>query len=330
MTDYQEQLILKFLNETISPEEQRALRGWINESEANKKLMDDFTLMWKVSKDQTKLPDFESSDQWQKFERSVNRPEAVPSIAMAANSRAYTLKIAASISVIALFSWILYLIVFSQEPILKESRETIVHVVLPDGSKVWLNRHSRLAYDKHYNSEERIVKLLGEAFFEVRKDPEKPFIIQTIEAQIQVLGTSFNVQAYERTNATEVFVASGLVNFSSIKNKSAGIMLNPGDRGLLLKTSDTVVLSSQESSNVLAWKEKKLVFNKSTIDSVLENLENYFGIEIEIRNNNILRCRFTGSFNEPTLSEVIEALSISLDLTVSKADNVYVVDGQGC
>jgi transmembrane sensor len=330
MTDYQEQLILKFLNDTISPEEQKALRVWINESEANKKLMDDFTLMWKVSKDQTKLPDFESSDEWQKFERSINRPEAVPSITMAVNSRVYVLKIAASISVIVLFSWILYLIVFSQEPILKESRETIVQVVLPDGSKVWLNRHSRLAYDDTYNSEERIVKLLGEAFFEVRKDAERAFIILTNDAQVRVLGTSFNVQAYERTNATEVFVASGLVSFSSIKNKSAGITLNPGERGSLLKTSDTVVLSSQENSNVLSWKERRLIFNKSTIDSVVENIENYFGIDIEIRNKNILRCRFTGSFNEPTLSEVIEALSISLDLTISKADNVYVVDGQGC
>lgn len=325
MTEHQEQLILKFLNGTISPDEQKVLNAWATESEDNKKLMDDFALVWKVSREHYKQHDFATADEWKKFEANITKKAPVN-----AGTTVYWLRVAASISVIALFSWILYMVVFSNETILKESGEGIVQVELPDGSKVWLNRNSRLAYDDDFTSDKRTVKLLGEAFFEVRKREEKPFIILTSEAQIQVIGTSFNVQAYEGSDATEVFVATGSVNFASKVNRSAGVTLNAGDMGALLKNTSNVVLSPHENSNVLAWKEKKLIFNRSTIQSVVESIEHYFRIEIDVRNKDILKCRFTGSFNSPTLPEVIEALSISLDLTITKSDDSYVVDGQGC
>ena len=227
MTDYQEQLILKLLNGTISPDEHRTLSAWMNESEENKKLVNDFTWMWKASKDQLEGVGFETSEEWKKFERSIGQQHVERAKEIKFYSYSNGLKIAASITVIALFSWVLYFIFFSHQRILKESGDTMVQLDLPDGSEVWLNHDSRKAYQDDFNSDTRTVTLTGEAFFEVKQDRQKPFIIETNNARIKVLGTSFNVRAYGEPNSTEVFVATGLVNFSNIKNKE-GINLKPG------------------------------------------------------------------------------------------------------
>src|SRR5688572_3683805 len=137
MTDYQEQLILKLLNGTISTDEHRTLSAWMDESEENKKLVNDFTWMWKASKDQSEEVGFETGDEWRKFELAIGQKhvERVKEIKFYSYSNG--LKIAASISVIALFSWILYLSFFSKQTILKESGDTMVKLDLPDGSGVW-------------------------------------------------------------------------------------------------------------------------------------------------------------------------------------------------
>ena len=328
MTDYQEQLILKLLNGTISRNEHRTLSAWMDESEENKKLVSDFTWMWKTTKDQQEVVGFETSEEWKKFELSIGQRHVEKAKEVKFYSYSNGLKIAASISVIALFSWVLYLTFFKQQTILKESGDTMVQLDLPDGSEVWLNHDSQITYQDDFNSDTRIVTLTGEAFFEVKHDRQKPFIIETKSARIKVLGTSFNVRAYEETNDTEVFVATGLVNFSNIKNKE-GINVKPGETAVA-KNNIVLLLEAPENLNVLAWKEKQLIFKRSSLSTVIKNLETYFEIDMEIRNEDISRCRFTGSFSQPTLEEIIEALSVSLDLTIAKENDIYIVDGNGC
>jgi ferric-dicitrate binding protein FerR (iron transport regulator) len=221
------------------------------------------------------------------------------------------------------------MIVFSHETIFKESGETMTQVMLPDGSTVWLNKNSRLAYHDDFNKENRTVILAGEAFFEVIADRQKPFVVQTPQARVKVLGTSFNVNTYAgESKTTEVFVVTGIVNFSNNKGANEGIDLKAGE--LAAASNNTVMLLTSDDSNILAWKEKRLIFQKSPLNSVAKNLEAYFKIDIEIMNEDIGRCRFTGSFDQPTLEEIIEALSVSLDLTIVKKDDTYVVDGNGC
>ncbi len=331
MTDRYENLILKLLSGTISADEHATLNEWINESQLNKKLAEDFMLVWKLSKSNVSTGDFQTPQEWAKLEASIKKTEVSQAKEIELFSNTSWLKIAASIAFLTLFSWLLYLIVFNHDTILKESQDTMVQLTLPDGSEVWLNHHSRLAYQDNFNDENRIVKLEGEAFFEVKKNTRKPFIIQTSQAQIGVLGTSFNVHAYASSSQTEVFVVTGLVNFASIENSNTGITLKPGETGTLSKGNKYVALST-ENKNALAWKEKRLSFKKTSLRDVVESLEEYFKIDIEVKNNDALRCRFTGSFNEPTLEEIIEALRISLDLKITKQaeEDMYVIDGDGC
>jgi transmembrane sensor len=330
MTDFLEQLIIKFLHGTISSDEREVLNKWLEESHENKKMADDLELLWKSAKTKEPVGDFQTQEEWSKLEATLSTTSAPIQKEITLNRKAEWLKIAASITLIAVFAWLLYLVVFSSETILKESQGEIVQLLLPDGSKIWLNHHSRVTYEDDFNEKDRIVKISGEAFFEVKKDTTKPFLIQTTHAQIKVLGTSFNVQAYENANATEVFVATGLVSFSSLKNQVEDIKLRPGETGTLAKNGNVAVVHKEENSNALAWKEKRLIFKKSSMNTVIENLEAYFKIDIDVNNKNILHCRFTGLYDQPTLEEIIEALSVSLNLTISRHGNAYLIDGEGC
>jgi transmembrane sensor len=328
MTDHHEQLILKSLQGTISSDEQAVLTQWLNESLENKKLADDLKLLWKSAEVKETGGDFQTQGEWSKLEAVIDTVKS-PHKEIAVGTGAGWLRIAASITFVSVLGWLLYLIVFSSETIITETQEEMVQLALPDGSKVWLNHDSRLVYQEDFNEADRIVRMYGEGFFEVKKDAAKPFVIQTTHAQIKVLGTSFNVKEYENTN-TEVFVATGLVSFSSLKNKANDIKLVPGETGTLAKNDNVVVRDNKENLNALAWKEKRLIFKKSSLNTVIENLETYFKIQIEIKDRNILRCRFTGSYNQPKLEEIIEALSVSLNLTISKRGDAYLIDGKGC
>jgi transmembrane sensor len=326
MSELHEQLILKFFAGTVTPEEQQALDAWMQESEENKKLVNDFSLMWQAGNHKIEEPDFDKTAEWKKLEAAITRePKKAKEVKFYSYSTA--LRVAASVGVIMVFSWVLYIVVFSHETILKESGDVTMQISLPDGTEVWLNRNSKIAYHDNFNKTDRTVILTGEAFFEVKPDTSKPFIVQTTQARVKVLGTSFNVQAYEASAATEVFVVTGLVNFCNIREEK-GINLKPGE--MAVTNSNTVVVLNDDHSNTLAWREKRLTFKKTSLNTVVENLEHYFKINIEIKNQNIVQCRFTGSFDQPTIEEIIEALSVSLDLTIVKKDDIYVIDGDGC
>jgi ferric-dicitrate binding protein FerR (iron transport regulator) len=323
-----DQLILKHLNGTITDVERQMLDEWINESEQNKKLLDDLTLMWKLSKDKITIPDFQTEQEWAKLESSISRD--IQGAKVRKLPRLGALKIAAAITLIALCSSVLYLLFFKHNIILKESGNSIVHVALPDGSSVWLNAYSSLSYSENFNEKDRIVNLDGEGFFEVKRDAEKAFVVQTSQAQVKVLGTSFNVSSYQSKNLIEVFVATGVVSFFLHEDNTSGLTLKPGETGILKKNNNVITRSPEDNLNALAWKEQKLNFRKTPVGTVLKNLETYFKINVRIKNQDIAKCRFTGSFDKPELDEIIEALSVSLDLTITKDSGNYVVTGDGC
>ena len=175
----------------------------------------------------------------------------------------------------------------------------------------------------------RTLSLEGEGFFDVKPNPERPFIVRADEAEIKVLGTSFNVKAYKKEPQTEVFVITGKVSLSAA-DKSNNITLLPGSNGIFNKKDRTLLSENGEHLNTMMWKEKRLIFKKTPLREVVRTLRSYFKADIRIKNEKLLNCRFTSSFIDPTLPEVIEALSLALNLKLGYQSNVYDLDGEGC
>lgn len=203
-------------------------------------------------------------------------------------------------------------------------------IVLPDSSKVWLNRNSKLSYiSSDFNESNRVVFLEGEAFFEVQKNPSKPFIVQAALSRTEVLGTSFTVRSLAPEKKDVVQVMTGKVSFELKEKEEQKVILLPGDKASV-QEHGTIEKFKVTNLNSIAWKNDRLVFENSSLAEVTEAAESYFNIDIEIANSNLSDCRFTGSFTKPELEEVMKVLSVSMNLSYHQSDSTYVLTGEGC
>jgi transmembrane sensor len=332
MTGPDEHLILKYLQGTLSPDERTEFDRWLNLSDENKKMIIDFESVWRAGIVKEKKSDYQTQAEWTKLHAAINQDAEKQVIPLNRpqhiNTRLYALKVAAAIAFFLVFSFGLYRLAFRAEEIIHSTTDQIVQVNLPDGSSVWLNKNSRLVYSSDF-SDDRNLSLDGEAFFDVKPDPNNPFVIDTHETQVKVLGTSFNVKSYATEALTEVFVVTGKVNFSA-PDRASEITLTPGMIGIFNPKDHPMIHLTEGQSNVLAWKNKRLTFSKTPLREVLKTVQNYFKININVKNKMLLNCRFTSDFKDPTLSEVIETLTVALDLQVDHQADAYTLDGEGC
>jgi ferric-dicitrate binding protein FerR (iron transport regulator) len=204
-----------------------------------------------------------------------------------------------------------------------------LQITLPDSSKVFLNAGSTISYPNKFTEEKRPVTLDGEAFFEVRPDPNKPFTITTPNTETTVLGTSFTVTAYPNENIEEVIVETGRVSFRN-EHTQENILLMPGDKGTYIKTNRLITKLKNANNNHLSWKTHLVEFNKESLASVFNTLEKTYLISFDTTSATINNCKLTARFNEQTLPSILEAIEMTFDIKIIKENSTYIVYGQGC
>lgn len=190
--------------------------------------------------------------------------------------------------------------------------------VLPDGSQVTLNHNTKLKYPKKFDGKVREVKLKGEAFFNVERMPEKPFIVETNDARVKVLGTSFNVNAYPQNKKVEVYVETGKVAMLNKQNENNIVLLNAGDKATLEKNSDLIVKKVAHQNNYLAWKTRKIFFESASLSEVIETLEHTFGLTLNITNDVDQNQTITATFNQQEPDYILDVVALTLQLDIKK------------
>lgn len=213
-------------------------------------------------------------------------------------------------------------------------------LTLPDGSRVWLNRNSSLSYAAEFSTGRREVSLQGEAFFEVHKNPERPFTVLTAASRTRVLGTSFNVRAYAAEDSVEVAVLTGRVALAARTARADSLVLLPGTRGVVRRSAPagadaqpTPALhqTTTEDANFRAWQTDQLVFDNAPVRHVLRTLRATYGTRVAVPDTNLLKCRFTGSFRQPEPAQVLAVLSVATNATLRGTDKAgYELTGPGC
>jgi ferric-dicitrate binding protein FerR (iron transport regulator) len=184
-------------------------------------------------------------------------------------------------------------------------------ILLSDGSKVWLSRNASLTYPKKFGKLERVVELTGKAFFEISKNPKKPFIVNTHNSSIQVLGTSFNVNS--NNEKTEVTVTTGTVKVINA-DKSNNVIIT---RGFSASVSGIEVNKYQtKNPNYMSWKTGEFVFNNVEIERVIEDLNTYYQEQLRIEGGTGNDCLLTVSFNKTKLQEVIDIIELTCDIKI--------------
>ena len=192
-------------------------------------------------------------------------------------------------------------------------------VTLPDGTQVRLNAGSSLWYPTQFDTSTREVELSGEAFFDVVKNPNAAFIVKTAGLTTTVLGTSFNINTHDSDNIT-VTVASGKVGV--VAESSKEVVLTPKQQLSYNKTSHQMSTQEVKLEKYLDWKDGILRFENTSITEAVKKLERWYDVDIEVLNQDIGNCRFTGTFNNEELPTVLKSLAyLKSGLTYDIRDN---------
>ncbi len=182
-------------------------------------------------------------------------------------------------------------------------------VTLNDGTIVWLNGNSKLTYSTEFSGNERLVQLTGEAFFDVTKNPNKPFIIETTKSKVTVLGTSFNVRSRIAENMTEVVVKTGKVRLENTAGDKK-VELTPNEKGIHDLSTNLVTEMAEKDMNDLAWHSDKLIFNNTPLSEVLNDLERQFEVEITLKDASLNNCKYGGIHNvEQGIESILNAIA---------------------
>lgn len=199
------------------------------------------------------------------------------------------------------------------------------HIVLPDGTHVWLNADSRLSYSQNFGHNNRTVKLEGEAYFDVTKQAESPFVIElNNHMKVRVLGTAFNLSAYKQDSKVETSLISGSLEVEySLGETTQKVLLKPMQKLSLQKTTQSEETTGvqmtpleyyDEGSKVIkevVWKENKLCFDATPFEEVAQQLERWFNIQVILKDESLKQKLFTAYITAEDLLEVMDAMSKS-------------------
>jgi len=199
-----------------------------------------------------------------------------------------------------------------------------MQVVLDDGSRVTLNSSAELFYPQKFRGNTREVRLSGEAFFEVERNSDKPFMVSIEEkAMVEVLGTSFNIRSEKTGESISLLVVEGRVALSDIQGDLPGLILEKDEQASFRQG----ILRREEAvnKNMLSWKTGILFFDQSFIGDVVNQLESYYKRDIQLTEDIPGDLMFTSTIDNQDLESVLEELSLVLGLTVSYEDDKILI-----
>lgn len=323
-------LLAKYLADETNTHESDTISEWIMESEHNQKVFDRSKIVWDGARNQQKV-DVDAA--WTKL--NITKKKEVENIdnqrvksKVKLNWVSNFLKIAA-VLVILFGLWFVAAKQFTtpQNDVLTfKSGNQSIEKILPDGTKILLSKNSEITYPKTFEGDTREITLSGEGFFEVQHDALHPFIIHTQGTDVKVLGTSFNVRAYNAQ--VEVLVKTGRVQFCKNKNQ---VILTKGQKGEILANVDTIIKSEiAEVGTNVEEKNNSFVFNKMTLGEVAASLSKQFGKNIKFSQDKIKNCKLTATFENEKLENIIAIIADTFNLKVDIQADTILLSGEGC
>jgi len=223
------------------------------------------------------------------------------------------------------------------------------NIVLPDGSKVWLNAGSKITYDNEFGQLNREVKLTGEAYFDVVHNAERPFVIHTKAMDIKVLGTEFNVKSYPEEKTTETSLIRGSIEVTLNDKRAEKIIMKPNEKLVVSNEEaalDTMLLAKKRKplkhapiislgslnyfsldSTVLetSWVNNRLIFEDESFGELAIKMTRWYGVDFYFEDEDIKQLRFTGNFQDESINEALAAMQITADFNFTIIDKTVTI-----
>lgn len=321
--DINDDLLVKYLLQETMPGENRQVEAWIAAGTANQRYFEHFKLIWDKSRVLAAQSNVDEEGAWQRFQQRVNNGgNTSQGVVRSLNRRLSPLKAAAlliaTVSVVAM-------VYFFLRPADAGIPVTLATVnasqvdTLPDGSVITLNRHSSLSYAGAFNKKGRTVDLKCEAFFNVRPNKNKPFVVHVNGVTVTVTGTSFNI----KTNGTktEVIVETGTVQVS---NSRQTIALTPKEK-IIVSHPDSTLAKEQVTDQLYKYyRDKTFVCDHTPLWKVVQVLNEAYDVDIVIESKEKRQFPLTTTFHNEPLDNILNIIAQTLDVTVTH-DNSRII-----
>ncbi|MEX2567473.1 MAG: FecR domain-containing protein [Cyclobacteriaceae bacterium] len=332
-------LIVKVLNGTASEEEKEAISHWTRLSKSNAYQFQKLKGIWKEPLQDLRLIGHDEQKQkiWKAFASENHSPKNIPKISF---FRKGWVRIAA---ILAIVLFPLYVLYFHNEPINEEKspeirmvsksnpigRKSLIH--LPDGSRVWLNADSRISYNEGFSDSLRSIKLEGEAFFDVVRDSLRPFVVDFEALSVKVLGTEFNISAFEADKDLRVTLVEGSVRVSnSDKIPQEDLMLEPGT-GLIYSKAKKDYREFTKNGNPelffksTEWRHGKLIFDGRNFEDFVREIKRWYGVKVKVSGSPPKGWNIRASFENELLTNVLDAVSYNKEFRYSLKDKELTI-----
>lgn len=348
-----EEMILRQLQGKLTAKETEELRQWYDASDQNRKAYADYCVLLRAQQtehDRRLFTDFEDVA-WHRVSRRMH-PARLTTAVM---RRTWLAAAAVAVLVVGFAAGRL------ATTITDTTRETVVEVpdgaktriVLPDGTAVWLNAHSRMSYSSKFGKTDRNVTLDGEAYFIVTKNKSLPFEVQAAGTHVRVLGTRFDMKAYSTDERSRVTLLEGSLQISVDASNSSATTIKPGEQAVITRGSRSVSVRRVKAAEYALWTtpatespqqsaqpsdrrltglrepvqsvRRTLLFDEESLTQIAADLERAFNVDIKIEGN-VGRGVYYGDFrNGETLFQILDAITSEGDISYEVRDNKIII-----
>lgn len=310
MNNKVKELLLKFHSNEISSEEFKELANKVD-CITDKELRAMLHEHWDEYKDYDALSPEKMSVLYRQLQKKTRAPLII-------RIKRHWLQIAATILLlIASGTTVMFYIqhheirkLTEQNVVIRSGESGPSSVLLPDGTKVRLNTRSSLTYQQDFGHKDRTVTLSGEGYFEVKRNEEKQFIVHTGCMNVAVLGTTFNVYAYENKDFLEMSLIEGSVRVTANHPPYKVIEVKPNEKVTYDKRTGKLNLERTSNRIETAWLQKKMVFRHDKLQDVLSVLERKFGVTFVTDNDKLLEDAYTGVFDDESIDNILQVLQL--------------------
>ncbi len=324
-------LLVKYLAGELDKEQVKLVEEWKAQSEENLQLFREYENVWKGMGNYRQVKGINIDAEWnvQKSRMQTEKDDSKAHIRPSRSTFYVGLRVlAAAVILVGLILGIRFIPGLSYKKYVTQASKGMI--ILPDSTVVTLNAYSEIKYPRKFRKKNRHVNFTGEAFFEVVTDNKKPFRINTPDLNIEVLGTSFNVNSYNESEDVEVVVTTGKVAVNLLADRNVKIVLKAGDKGAFLKGTEILVKELNNDINYAAWKTRKLVFINESFGEIIKTIEKVYFKKIVVTDKDLLNCRITATFDQISFEAVLSILESTLDLKTEQKGDLTLIFGNSC
>lgn len=304
-----ETVLVAYFNGGLPPAQRGEIEAWMERSEENRKIARDVQLICQASDVLERMRKVDSQEALKNVKRRIRKSHKL--------SWMSRLQRVAAFLAIPLLVATLYM-ALKEDPIeyieIRTNPGMVAKVNLPDGTRVWLNSCSYMRHPVRFAGSSRDVSLSGEAYFSVASDKRKPFVVHTpFQIQAEVLGTEFNMEAYESEREVRTTLVSGVVKltYRTEKEERESCVMNPGEEYVYNSHSGNMFVRQPYIPTLTAWKDRLVILRNTSFEEALAVLSKRFNVEFVIKNAKLYENAFTGTFDGQHLQLILEHFRLS-------------------